>query len=98
MCREDMRIGLVLSGGGGKGSYQIGVWKALNELGITPHIHAVAGTSVGALNAVLFKQGDIELAEHIWTHLSSGDILTLSAEQTVRVAKEFITHAINKNE
>ncbi|WP_319559640.1 patatin-like phospholipase family protein [Marispirochaeta sp.] len=41
---------LVLGGGGGRGAYEIGVWRALRELGIG--FHAVAGTSVGALNAV----------------------------------------------
>jgi len=29
-----MRVGLVLSGGGGKGAYEIGVWKAIKELNI----------------------------------------------------------------
>ena len=27
-----MKIGLVLAGGGARGAYQIGVWKALSEL------------------------------------------------------------------
>ena len=38
--------GVVLDGGGARGAYQIGAWKALKEAGI--RIHAVAGTSVGA--------------------------------------------------
>ena len=29
--REIMKIGLVLAGGGGKGAYELGVWKALDE-------------------------------------------------------------------
>ena len=29
-----MKRGIALSGGGTKGSYELGVWKALNELGI----------------------------------------------------------------
>lgn len=37
--------GVVLQGGGTKGSYHIGVWKALRELGI--EIGAVTGTSIG---------------------------------------------------
>ena len=45
---------LVLSGGGGKGAYQIGVWKALRKLHYK--IDIVTGTSVGALNAVLVTQ------------------------------------------
>jgi len=58
--------GLVLAGGGGKGAYQIGVWKALRELGLEQEITAVSGASVGALNGVLFGLGDLELAEKIW--------------------------------
>ena len=42
---------LVLSGGGSKGSYQIGVWKALRDMNIKFDI--VTGTSVGALNALM---------------------------------------------
>ena len=33
--------GVVLDGGGARGAYQIGAWKALKEAGI--RIHAVAG-------------------------------------------------------
>ena len=39
---------LVLAGGGAKGSYQIGVWRALQELDWTPDI--ITGASVGTLN------------------------------------------------
>ena len=44
--------GLVLEGGGARGAYQIGAWKALVEAGVK--INAVAGTSVGALNGALY--------------------------------------------
>lgn len=44
---------LALCGRGGKGTYQIGVWKAFSEDTIIGKISAVSGTSVGALNAVL---------------------------------------------
>ena len=47
--------GLVFDGGGARGAYQIGAWKALKEAGI--RIHAVAGTSVGALNGALIFCG-----------------------------------------
>jgi len=71
-----MDIGLVLEGGGGKGAYQIGVWEAMRELGIEDHITVVSGTSVGALNAALFYQGDLPLAKDIWFHISHGQLLT----------------------
>lgn len=47
-------VGLVLSGGGGKGAYEVGVWKALTEYGISQKVTAISGSSVGGLNAALF--------------------------------------------
>lgn len=61
------RIGLVFDGGGGKGAYQTGVWRALRETGLEQYVTDIAGTSVGGLNAVLFVKGDLEEAEHIWS-------------------------------
>ena len=47
-------IGLVLSGGGAKGAFQAGVWKAMHELGIAERVKAISGTSVGAINGAAF--------------------------------------------
>ena len=47
-------MGLVLSGGGAKGAYEVGVWQTLVESGISKDIRAISGTSVGAINAALF--------------------------------------------
>ena len=49
-----MKRAIVLSGGGSKGSYEIGVWKALRRLHIEYDI--VTGTSIGALNGALMTQ------------------------------------------
>ena len=49
-----MKRAVVLSGGGSKGSYEIGVWKALRRLHIKYDI--VTGTSIGALNGALMTQ------------------------------------------
>ena len=46
-----MQRALVLTGGGAKGSYQVGVWRALQELGWRPDI--ITGTSVGCLNGAM---------------------------------------------
>ena len=53
--------GIVLEGGGARGAYQIGVWKALKEAGVK--IKGIAGTSVGALNGALMCMDDYENAE-----------------------------------
>ena len=63
------KTAVVLAGGGS----QIGVWKALRELGIEYQL--VTGTSVGALNGVLMVQGDFEKALQIWENLSSQDVV-----------------------
>lgn len=47
--------GLVLEGGGAKGAYQIGAWKALREAGVK--LKGIAGTSVGALNGCPYLHG-----------------------------------------
>jgi len=60
-------IGLVLQGGGAKGGYHVGVWKALRELEIG--IGAVTGTSVGALNGALIAQGDFDKAYDLWYNM-----------------------------
>ena len=48
-------VGLVLSGGGAKGLYHIGVIRALEEHGIP--IDCIAGTSIGAIVAALYAAG-----------------------------------------
>lgn len=73
-------IGLVFSGGGGKGAYQIGVWRALRKLHLEQQIAAVSGTSVGALNAALYLKGDLELAEQLWRGISNRSLLVPSAD------------------
>lgn len=65
--------GIVLEGGGAKGAYQIGVWKALKEAGVK--IKGIAGTSVGALNGALMCMGDLEKAEQIWENISYSQIM-----------------------
>ena len=59
---------VVLSGGGSKGSYQIGVWKALRKLKIKYDI--VTGTSVGALNGALMVQNKFHKACKLWKEIN----------------------------
>lgn len=96
--------GIVLEGGGAKGAYQIGVWKAFLECGVK--IKGVSGVSVGALNGALICMGDYEQAEDIWKnisysrimqvddiqmdHLMSGNLKSLSLETMKKEGKRFL--------
>ena len=64
----DTKKALVLCGGGAKGGYHIGVWKALKEIGYHPNI--ITGTSVGALDGALFAIGEDDIATEIWENMS----------------------------
>ena len=68
-----MTKGLVLAGGGAKGSYQVGVYKALDELDWRPGV--IAGTSVGCLNGALFALDDWELAQEMWLTIGDGQVM-----------------------
>lgn len=87
-----MKIGLVFAGGGGKGSYQIGVWKAMEEFGYKAEI--VAGTSVGALNAALYTQGDLQIGINLWENISTQDVLSFEGENKLT---DFINRKLSVN-
>ncbi|MBN2540783.1 MAG: patatin-like phospholipase family protein [Bacilli bacterium] len=61
-----MKLGLCLSGGGSRGSYQIGACMALKEAGIWDKIDVISGTSIGAANAALLACKSIEEVRDIW--------------------------------
>ncbi|MCQ2352834.1 MAG: patatin-like phospholipase family protein [Victivallaceae bacterium] len=72
--------GVVFAGGGAKGAWQIGAWKAFAERQLPP-AGIISGTSVGALNAALYSQyafesDGIRIAESIWKNLTTELILT----------------------
>src|SRR5882762_8159443 len=71
------RIGLVLTGGGGKGAYEIGVWRGLVQKGVR-RFSAISGTSIGALNAYLIARDDLDEAEKLWRRLGQASPLKFS--------------------
>lgn len=78
--RSDVGMyGLVFAGGGVRGAYEIGVWKALRELKIKAG--AVTGTSIGAINAALYAQGAFETAYKLWRGIGLRDIIALPESQ-----------------
>lgn len=74
------KLGIVLDGGGGKGAYQIGVWKYLKESKLYNSISAISGTSVGGLNSCLFALDEYNLAETIWTQKIQDKILSIDID------------------
>jgi NTE family protein len=76
-----MKVGLVLSGGGAKGAYQVGVLKALRELGT--RIDAVSGASIGALNGAILAsspslEAGVERLEELWSTLAERSPLDMN--------------------
>lgn len=72
---------LVLSGGGAKGVYHIGAWRALRELGI--EIEAVIGNSIGSIIAAYIVQNKHEELEDIGNRIDLNTILNVPDELVV---------------
>lgn len=79
-----MKIGLVLAGGGGKGAYELGVWKALRELNLTKYISVFSGTSIGAFNSVLFAMDEMEKAEKLWEEVTMEKLVPVSKTELIK--------------
>jgi NTE family protein len=73
---------LVFGGGGTKGVYEMGVWTALRELGLK--IKAVIGTSIGAINALMFAQRDYQAAKALWNEIRFEDVFDLAEKDRVQ--------------
>ena len=79
-----MKIGLVLAGGGGKGAYELGVWKALDELKLTKYITVFSGTSIGAFNSVLFAMDDMKKADELWEEVTMDKLVPISKSELIK--------------
>lgn len=83
-------FGLVLEGGGAKGSYQVGVCKALSELGL--EIGGVAGTSIGALNGAMIVQQELEKAYELWYNISPSQVFDIEESRLEELRNLEISH------
>lgn len=72
------KVALILSGGGARGSYQIGCWKALKDHGVD--IRGVYGTSVGSINAAAIAMGDLDLAVKTWKRMDYSSVMKITPE------------------
>lgn len=77
------RIGLILTGGGARAAYQVGVLKAISE-SLPRHVHnpfpIICGTSAGALNATAlavnahsFRKG-VQYTHNIWRNFHANQV------------------------
>ena len=80
-----MKRALVLNGGGSRGAYEIGAWQALDELGV--RFDGVYGTSIGALNAALFAQGDLDGAVELWSNITVSQIMAVEDEDDFAIER-----------
>jgi NTE family protein len=73
-----MKRALILSGGGARGAFQVGVWKYLQEINWTPDL--ICGTSIGAVNAAAIGSGmSVERLIDIWRTHNRSKIYRLKA-------------------
>jgi NTE family protein len=82
------KLGIALAGGGARGAYQIGAWKALKEAGIDSLFTTFSGASVGSLNAALFAMGDYGLAEKVWLNMDKTTLFQTEKHIWKRLLKE----------
>ena len=92
-----MKRAIVLSGGGSKGAYQIGVWKALRKL--HKNYNIITGTSIGAVNGILMVQKDYHKAKNLWKNIGFDDLFDIRFDDAKtefdiyrKYAEEFISN------
>ena len=86
---------IVLEGGGARGAYQVGVWRALEEAGI--RYNAVAGSSVGALNGAMMTMRRLEQAEELWKNIRFSAVMNVD-DDTMKNLFDLNFGAINFRE
>lgn len=78
--------GLVLEGGGARGSYHIGAYKAIVEEGL--EVGGITGTSIGAINGAMIVQGDFEKALELWEDISYSMVIDANDEEIERLRRK----------
>ena len=87
--------GLILQGGGAKGSYEAGAIKALNKRRIGFDI--VGGTSIGAINAAIYVTKDFNKLYKLWQTATSQELFGIETELIKRLDKGNIKNGDIKN-
>lgn len=95
---REKKIGLVLSGGGAKGAYQVGMFRALEEFGLAEQITAMAGCSIGAVAAVSYAAKGVEgYRDYLYRFMEMAqEGVCLSANEIERMQTEVRTGKLDK--
>ena len=102
MSESAIKIGMVFSGGGHRGAFQVGILKALSQIGIEPSV--IAGTSIGALNGAIVASSSsmldaVEKLESLWLRLNTSQIFQFEKQvlQQIIQLKNFGLFDSNKD-
>lgn len=86
--------GLVLAGGGARGSYQVGVYEALLEMDWKPGV--IAGTSVGCLNGAMFAMDKPDMARSMWLTIGDEQIMKKPQDPSGQELYDFLQDVIRR--
>lgn len=96
---DEQKIGLILSGGGARASYQVGVLRAIANIlprQATNPFQVISGTSAGALNAVSLAthaqrlRTGVRTLEYVWQNLTSNQVYILGAGGLITSASNWV--------
>ncbi len=79
------KFGIVLTGGGSRGAYQLGVWKALKELKLDTLFSAYSGISIGSLNSCLMATDSYDEAYNVWFSDKPKEIMSINHNMFDRI-------------
>jgi NTE family protein len=101
---NNKKIGLILSGGGSRAAYQVGVLRAVANIlpkGAANPFNIISGTSAGALNAVAIAsqaqrlRTAVHTLEHLWKTIDSSKVYTPYSGNLLTSATSLVLSAFN---
>ena len=104
--KNEERIGLLLSGGGARAAYQVGVLGAIAKLmpkNAKNPFHIISGTSAGAFNAASLGshahrlRTGVRLLEYVWKNISSDQIYTPQSGNMLGSASAMLLASMRSN-
>ena len=87
---NNLRFGVVLSGGGAKGAYEVGALQAMEEYDVSDKIYGISGTSIGALNTLVFSSGGVCSLRSLWNNVRFSTVISKKEHENISDVKEII--------